>query len=357
MSPDGQQELPVEGNNRGAFASAFAKRSDGSEHSVLAFKFGGSSLLGAERMLHAAGIVREAASCASVVVVVSAMKRVTDRLLGIARTLEAGCRTDARRDAEHVFQLHMEVLRDLHLESQEHDRVARELQLLGQDLLHDAPPETQPCYAGHAPLQDRLASYGERFSARLFAAALEKTGVPAIPVSSSEFVLTCDTFRDARPQIDETRRRGREILLPLFDDGLVPVVTGFIGSTRDGRVTTLGRNSSDFSGALIANVVDADELVIWTDVDGIYTANPHESTEAKLLHELSYDQAHALAAAGAKVLHAKVLPLAAETEMVVWVRNTFKPQLRGTRIGPIPHSNSSLNGAGACHNSIPRGEA
>ena len=251
----------------------------------------------------------------------------------------------------------MEVLRDLHLESQGHDRVARELQLLGQDLLHDASPETQPCSAGRAPLQDRLASYGERFSARLFAAALEKTGVPAVPVSSSEFVLTCDTFRDARPQIDETRRRGREILLPLFDDGLVPVVTGFIGSTRDGRVTTLGRNSSDFSGALIANVVDADELVIWTDVDGIYTANPHESTEAELLHELSYDEAHALAAAGAKVLHAKVLPLAAETEMVVWIRNTFKPQLRGTRIGPVVHSNSSLNGAGACHNSIPRGEA
>src|SRR6266567_9501403 len=356
MSPDGQQELPVERNNAGAFASPFAKRSDGSEHPVLAFKFGGSSLLGAERMLHAAGIVREAASHASVVVVVSAMKRVTDRLLGIARTLEAGCRTDARRDAEHVFQLHMEVLRDLHLESQEHDRVARELQLLGQDLLHDASPETQPCYAGRAPLQDRLASYGEKFSARLFAAALEKSGVPAVPVISSEFVLTCDTFRDAHPQIEETRRRGREILLPLFTDGLVPVVTGFIGATLDGRVTTLGRNSSDFSGALIAHVVDAAELVIWTDVDGIYTANPHESAEAKLLHELSYDQAHALAAAGAKVLHARVLPLAAETEMVVWVRNTFNPRVRGTRIGPAIQNDSSpaaLEG----HNPISGGEA
>jgi aspartate kinase len=79
--------------------------------------------------------------------------------------------------------------------------------------------------------------------------------------------------------------------------------------------------------------VDADELVIWTDVDGIYTANPHESAEARLLHELSYDEASALAAGGAKVLHAKVLPLAAETEMVVWVRNTFNPEARGTRIG------------------------
>jgi len=113
------------------------------------------------------------------------------------------------------------------------------------------------------------------------------------------------------------------------------VVTGFIGATHDGRITTLGRNSSDFSGAIIAHVVDADELVIWTDVDGIYTANPNESSEARLLHELSYDEAHALAAAGAKVLHAKVLPLAAEAEMVVWVRNTFNPAARGTRIGPV----------------------
>jgi aspartate kinase len=169
--------------------------------------------------------------------------------------------------------------------------------------------------------------------------------------------LTCETFRDARPQIDETRHRGREILLPLFQDGLVPVVTGFIGSTRDGRVTTLGRNSSDFSGALIAHVVDADELVIWTDVDGIFTANPRESAEARLLDELSYDQAHALAASGAKVLHAKVLPLAAETEMVVWVRNTFNPQFRGTRIGPNIRNDSSLSAVGNSHNSNPRGEA
>ena len=239
---------------------------------------------------------------------------------------------------------------------QQQERVVRELQLLGKDLLHDASPETQPSSAGRAALQDRLASYGERFSARLFAAALEKSGVPAVPVSSSEFVLTCDTFRDARPHLDETRRRGREILLPLFADGLVPVVTGFIGTTCDGRVTTLGRNSSDFSGALVAHVVDADELVIWTDVDGIYTANPHESAEARLLHELSYDEAYALAAAGAKVLHAKVLPLAAETEMVVWVRNTFNPRFRGTRIGP-ERPNSSADASGGCHNSNLRGEA
>jgi bifunctional aspartokinase / homoserine dehydrogenase 1 len=357
MSPEAQQDV-VEGQpSRGTFAPAYAEGSNKSQAGVRAFKFGGTSLLGAARMLHAAALVRDAAAKGDVVVVVSAMKGVTDRLLAIVRTLEAGCRSDARRDAEHILRLHLDVVRDFQLERPETDRVAHELHLLGRDLLHDASPETRPSPVERAALQDRLASYGERFSARLFAAALEKSGVPAIPVSSSEFVLTCDTFRDARPQIEETRRRGREILLPLFEDGLVPVVTGFIGTTRDGRVTTLGRNSSDFSGALIAHVLDADELVIWTDVDGIYTANPRESEEAKLLHELSYDEAHALASAGAKVLHAKVLPLAAETEMVVWVRNTFNPQVRGTRIGPNVAPDSSVPASRGCHNPNSRGAA
>ena len=357
MSPEQHEELIAEPSRPAAYVSAFADPAREGNRRVLTFKFGGTSLMGAERMLRAASLVREARIHANIIVVVSAMKGVTDRLLAVARRLEGGCRTDARRDAEHVFHIHLEVLRDLQLVPQEQHHVSHDLQLLGKDLLHDASPELQPSPAGPAALQDRLASYGERLSARLFAAALEKSGVPAVPVSSSEFVVTCDTFRDARPHIDETRRRGREILLPLFEDGIVPVVTGFIGATRDGRVTTLGRNSSDFSGALIAHVVDAEELVIWTDVDGIYTANPHESAEAKLLHELSYDQAHALAAAGAKVLHARVLPLAAETEMVVWVRNTFNPRVRGTRIGPAIQNDSSPAALGSGHNPISRGEA
>jgi bifunctional aspartokinase / homoserine dehydrogenase 1 len=304
--------------------------------SLVAFKFGGSSLLGAERMRHAAGLVRPAAQLMHVVVVVSAMKGVTDRLLGIAQALGERKHERARLEAESVLRLHLDVLSDLALDSDEHERVARDLTSLGRDLLH----EVSACRDGvpaatAAELFDRLASFGERLSARLFAAALERSGVPAVPVSSSEFVLTCDTFRDAKPHLEQSKQRGRDILLPLLADGIVPVVTGFIGATPDGRITTLGRNSSDFSGAIIAHVVDADELVIWTDVDGIYTANPNESAQARLLHDLSYEDAHALALSGAKVLHPHVLPLAEETEMTVWVRNTFKPHTRGTRIGPV----------------------
>jgi bifunctional aspartokinase / homoserine dehydrogenase 1 len=301
------------------------------QENVIAFKFGGSSLLGAERLLHAARLVQEESRTRPVVAVVSAMKGVTDRLLHAGYLLGQGQNAQARKQAEAVAELHRSTLAELRLEPVEHERVEEELALLTGDLVHEAPLRGHVQATG--ALLDRLASFGERYAARLFAAALGKIGVTAVPVASSDFVLTCDTFRDAKPHLEHTRTRGREILLPLLEAEIVPVVTGFIGATQDGRITTLGRNSSDFSGALIAHVVDAEELVIWTDVDGIYTANPHESEEAKLLHELSYDEAHALAASGAKVLHPHVLPLAAQTEMTVWVRNTFKPHARGTRIG------------------------
>src|SRR5258708_25363873 len=193
---------------------------------VVAFKFGGSSLLGADRMLHAAGLVRAATRASRVTVVVSAMKGVTDHLLSIARALADGKLAHARREAELVLDLHLDVLHDLQLNedvdrpavTQDNDlRVRRELQLLGRDLLHEVP--VHGSVAVGAELFDRLASFGERFSARLFAAALEKSGVPAVPVASSDFVLTCDTFRDAQPHLEQTTQRGRDVLLPLLEDG------------------------------------------------------------------------------------------------------------------------------------------
>jgi aspartokinase/homoserine dehydrogenase 1 len=330
LTREHQELLPPVPGAAGSILAASPAAQDAGRPRVIAFKFGGSSLLGAERMLHSAGLVRSAVADARVAVVVSAMKGVTDHLLSIARALVEKQFDRARSEADFLLNLHSRVLEDLHLPEASALRVRRECQFLGRDLLHEIRRHFPAPVGGE--VFDRLASFGERLSARLFAAALEKSGVSAVPVASSEFVLTCDTFRDARPHLEETRRRGREILIPMLDQKIVPVVTGFIGATPDGRITTLGRNSSDFSGAIIAHVVNADELVIWTDVDGIYTANPRESAEARLLHELSYDGAHALAAAGAKVLHARVLPLAAETEMVVWVRNTFNPLARGTRI-------------------------
>jgi len=337
MSPEQQQSThnveEVRSNRAGKQAKASWERTlgDSPSQEVVAFKFGGSSLAGAERMRHAAALVREAAQVSPIVVVVSAMKGVTNRLLEIGQLLAQTRSLAARTEALAVIELHLAVLRDLNLPARDHEQVAHELELLSRDLLHETPS------FGHVTVNsatyDRLASFGERFASRLFAAALLRSEVSAVPVASSDFVVTCDTFREARPDIEYTRHRGRQVLLPLLQAGIVPVITGFIGATADGRITTLGRNSSDYSGALIAHVVDAAELVIWTDVDGVYTTNPKESDEAKLLHELSYDEAHALAANGAKVIHPHVLPLAAQSGMTVWIRNTFKPQARGTRIG------------------------
>jgi bifunctional aspartokinase / homoserine dehydrogenase 1 len=346
MSPEYlQEEVAANSCLVEPFALASNSTREIPDQPVVALKFGGTSLLGAQRMLHAAGLVRTAGQSANVIVIVSAMKGVTDRLLSVSRSLAEGRLSHARNEAEGVIHLHLNVLQDLQLDEQQHDNVRFGLQLLGRDLLHEVPLKGR--VVANAELTDRLASFGERLSTRLFAAALEKSGVPAVPVSSSDFVLTCDTFLEAKPQLGETKQRGRGILLPLLEAGLVPVVTGFIGATPDGRITTLGRNSSDFSGAIIAHVVDAAELVIWTDVDGVYTANPHVSVEAQLLHDLSYDEAHALAASGAKVLHPHVLPLAAETEMTIWIRNTFKPHARGTRIGLPQNPNDRVQRGGA----------
>jgi aspartate kinase len=338
MVPEHQEQSAADGDlSPVELGVNFAKQSSAaSVHALsqeaIALKFGGTSLLGAERMRQAAGLVREAARHSGVTVVVSAMKGITDQLLGIARLLEQGERQIARNEAQSVINLHLATLRDLQLPEHQHDRLRTEIKSLGRDLLHEVRENARVVV--DAALHDRLASFGERLSARLFAAALGQAGVDAVPVASSDFVLTCDNFRDAKPQLDRTCRRGRDILLPLLESGIVPVVTGFIGATQDGRITTLGRNSSDFSAAIIAYVVDAEELVIWTDVDGIYTANPRESPEARLLHEMSYEEARALAEAGANVLHPGVLPLASQSTMTVWVRNTFRPHLRGTRIGP-----------------------
>jgi aspartokinase/homoserine dehydrogenase 1 len=238
-------------------------------------------------------------------------------------------RADSRTEAEAVCKLHLETLEHLRLEPDLCRPAGARLQNLAEEFLQLS---TQECNMRSDELSDRIVSYGERFSACLVAAAIEQTGTPALPVASSDFLMTGDIFCQAEPMLQETRLAGRNLLLPLVAKGIIPVVTGFFGATYDGRITTLGRNSSDFSGAIVAYVLDAKEFIVWTDVDGIYSTNPKESKEAQLLHELSYEEAYTLATNGAKVLHAKVLPLAAKTGMTIWVRNTFDPLARGTRI-------------------------
>jgi aspartokinase len=151
--------------------------------------------------------------------------------------------------------------------------------------------------------------------------------------------LGTERMRHAAELVREAARRYAVTVVVSAMKGTTNQLLGIVRSLQQNERQIAGNeaqsvNSSDFSAAIIAHVVHAEELVIWTDVDSIFTANPTESAEARVLQEMSYEEAHALASAGAKVLHPRVLPLVSQSAMTVWVRNTFRPHVRGTRIGP-----------------------
>ena len=153
-------------------------------------------------------------------------------------------------------------------------------------------------------------------------------------VDGAEVIVTTGQFGDAAPLMDETREKARSRLLPMLDRKRVPIVTGFNGACSDGRPTTLGRGGSDFSASLLASVLDAAELWIWTDVDGILSADPRVVRDARVLGEVTYNEAAELAYNGARVLHPRTLVPLVEKQIPVWVRNSFRPEISGTRIVP-----------------------
>jgi aspartokinase/homoserine dehydrogenase 1 len=302
------------------------------KHSVKVLKFGGSSLAGAGRILRAARIAQRAAAEHRIAVVVSALRGVTDRLVSLTGFLSKGAGGVAFAEAGLLIHLHHEIARELNLKSRDAVRLHTETESLGGELF--AALRAHRHGSGGDEAFDRIVSFGERFSCRVFAAALKKLGIAAAPVDAPDFLVTSADFGAARPLLEATAARAKEIFPALLREGIVPVVTGFAGATHDGRITTLGRNSSDYSGAIVAHVLGAAELVIWTDVDGMYTTNPRHAPAARLLTALSYERAQALAEAGAKVLHPGVIPLAAKTQMKISICNALNPRAPGTRIGP-----------------------
>lgn len=295
-------------------------------------KFGGTSVGNAERIRALAQIVRAEATQGPLVVVVSAVTRVTDLLIAAARHAAARERGEADGLVHEVQRLHAAVLDGLDLGD---DRAALagavaeltgELQnfVTGVTILGEVTPRTL----------DYIAAIGERLSCRLVAAALRRAGCAAEAVEATEFLVTDDSFGNALPEFDATRERARARLGPLLAAGTVPVVTGFIGATPEGVTTTLGRGGSDYSASIVGRVLDAREIVIWTDVDGVMTANPRVVPGARTLPRLSYQEAAEMSYFGAKVLHPKTIAPAVEAAIPVIIRNSFRPEAAGTEIGP-----------------------
>ncbi len=315
-------------------------------NNLLVMKFGGTSMGSAERMKVAGQILREQAKKRPVLAVVSAMSKVTDLLLDTMRRAETGDEPGMEANIGNLRERHLETCHEL-LPEIRRDAVARGIQSL---ILEFQRLTSGMLMLGERPLRsvDEALSVGERLSALLLAAHLEAEGQMAVAVNANEAIVTDAVFGEATPLMDETRDMCRENLLPLLESGAIPIVTGFNGATADGRATTLGRGGSDYSASILAAVLDATEVWIWTDVDGIMTADPRLVPDAAVLDEVTYHEAAELAYNGAKVLHPRTLAPLIEKQIPVWSKNSFALSKPGTKIvpslepWPVPRAVTSL---------------
>ena len=296
---------------------------------TLVMKFGGTSIGSVEAIQQVIEITRTTKTdWQNVAIVVSAMSGVTNKLLSSARSAAAGDDSMVEKIASELSERHLGVLEQLapnatqaweaiQTSLKEFVSLCHAIQVLGE-----ASPRAL----------DAIASLGERMSAPLVAAALTQAGIPANAVDTREALVTDDVYQFASPDMEATRQRAEQVIRPLFQAGKAPVITGFIGASREGVVTTLGRGGSDFSGAIFGVVLEAQEIWIWTDVSGVMSADPRIEPSARTLSEVTYKEISELAFYGAKVLHPKTIRPALEHGITLWVKNTFDPEAASTRI-------------------------
>ncbi len=179
---------------------------------------------------------------------------------------------------------------------------------------------------------DRVAGWGEGCLIPILAGVLRERGVAAQAVAAERVIVTDDRFGSANPDLAATTDRAAAALRPLLAAGTVPVLGGFVGATPDGATTTLGRGGSDFSASILGHALDADEVWIWTDVNGVLTADPRLVPDARPLPALSYAEAAELSYFGAKVIHPRTILPAAAKDIPIRILNTFEPAFPGTRI-------------------------
>ena len=295
-------------------------------------KFGGTSVADPEAIRRLIEIVRAARTrdARGPAVVVSAMSRVTDGLLGVADSAGASHLAEALSRAQLIRERHIATAREL-VSGRALDPLVSQINAELDDLtdvikalavLREVSPRTL----------DVVAAVGELLSSRIIAAALTSAGVAAEWVDARQVIVTNNEHTRATPLGKETNDRLRSIVGPILDSGRVAVLGGFVGATLAGHTTTLGRGGSDYSGALVGAGVEASEIQIWTDVDGMLSADPRVIKSAKLVDHLSFAEAAELAYFGAKVLHPSTILPAVERNIPVRILNSWKPAAAGTLI-------------------------
>jgi aspartate kinase len=312
---------------------------------MIVMKFGGTSVQDAKAIERAADIVKRRLA-QKPVVVVSAMSKVTDQLLAMARAAGNGDRKNALSLSRALRERHYntagellgtalftEFHGDLGVYFEALDELLRGIAAVGE-----LTPRTT----------DHVAAFGEILSSRIVSAAFSAQGLQSTMVDSRECVVTDAEHMRAAPLMEETNQRLKSKVQPVLDKGRVPVMGGFIGATKAGITTTIGRGGSDYSAAIVGAGLGAERIEIWTDVDGMMTTDPNMCPEARRIKVISFDEAAELAYFGAKVLHpATVLP-AIQRNIPVYVLNSRNPDCEGTRISArVPHCRNSFKAIAA----------
>jgi aspartokinase/homoserine dehydrogenase 1 len=314
---------------------------------MIVHKFGGTSVGDARRFASVADIVIQHhnkandAAAGDTVVVVSAMSGVTNQLIAGARAAAEGKDAVYREIKAGLLSRHLEAVETLLGQSPERLEVGG----LIEDRLH----ELERLYRSIAVLGeltvrgcDAVTSFGEQLSVSILAAVLRERGVRAQAISATELIVTDDHFGEATPLMDQTRQRLQQRVRPLIERGVIPVITGYIAATEEGVTTTLGRGGGDYTAAIVGAGLDADEVWIWSDVDGILTADPNIVPQARTLTELSYTEAANLAYFGADVLHPKTIRPVTESGIPLRIVNSFNRTHSGTLIVETPSPDREL---------------
>ena len=296
---------------------------------MIVMKFGGTSVEDSRAIDRVLGIVRERLAQRPVVVV-SAMAKVTDQLLATAHTAGSGDREKALELSRMLRERHYAAAGELlgsgvftHFHAElETDFDSLDELLRGIAAVGELTPRTM----------DNVVSYGERISSKMVTEAFSARGLNASHVDSRNCIITDSTFSKALPQFEEIDQRLKKVVAPLLERERVPVMGGFIASTREGVTTTIGRGGSDFTAAIVGAGLGAERIEIWTDVDGMMTTDPSVCPDARRIKAISFEEAAELAYFGAKVLHPATLLPAIQKNIPVHVLNSRNPSNEGTRI-------------------------
>jgi aspartate kinase len=297
---------------------------------MIVVKFGGTSVGDAAAIERATDIVRGRLA-RQPLVVVSALAGTTNTLLSIAEQAEKGQLIGALRGVEGLRERHLAEASKLLGDHGAGAEVATDLSAMFDELASLAEALS---VLGHLTPRslDAIASIGERLSSHLVVAVLCARGIPAELVDAGDVMITDDHFTRAEPQAELIAEATQRIVRPLLESGTTPVVGGFVGATSAGVTTTLGRGGSDYSAALFGAALRAEAIEIWTDVDGMLTADPRVVDGARLIEQIRFDEASELASFGAKVLHPSTIAPAVKIGIPVYIYNSRRPEGCGTRI-------------------------